>query len=253
MLYISDNLKYLRNRKKLSQPQVAEEMKLGLDRYKKYEYGKNVPPAETLVLISRFYHISIDLLLTVDLQKIQIDNLLKLDDNRIVFPIKVNSDGENLIEVIPHKAKAGYTSGYADYEFVNQLPTMHFPNLGLGKHRAFPIEGDSMPPHTDKSFIIGKYIENLGELRKGKTYILVTADEGIVYKRLAGTAENHLEVESDNVIYSPYSVKLSDVLEIWEYAGHFGSDDRKLETPEAGTLQEMFLELKQAIKEIKKN
>ena len=68
MLYISDNLKYLRSKRGLSQQEAADGMKLPTDRYKKYEYGKNVPPAETLVVISRFYHISIDLLLTIDLR-----------------------------------------------------------------------------------------------------------------------------------------------------------------------------------------
>ena len=53
MLYISDNLKWLRNKSQLTQQEAAEGMKFGVDQYKKYEYGKNVPPAEALLVISR--------------------------------------------------------------------------------------------------------------------------------------------------------------------------------------------------------
>jgi len=251
MLYISDNLKYLRNKKNLSQQEAADSMKFGLDQYKKYEYGKNTPPAEALLVISRFHHISIDLLLTVNLQKIVIDNLIKLDDNRIVLPIVVDQNGNNLIEIVPHKARAGYLSGYADPEFIENLKQISLPFLGQGKHRAFPIGGDSMPPHNELSFIVGKYIENLGEIKKDKTYILITLSEGITYKRLNSKNPDSLTVEPDNVIYNPYEIKLSDILEIWEYVAHIGRDDSKPETSGSANVYGMFMELKKEIQEIK--
>lgn len=251
MLYISDNLKWLRSKRNLSQQEVADGMKLPVDRYKKYEYGKNVPPAETLLLISRYYHISIDLLLTVDLRKISIDNLLQLEDNRIVLPITVDQNGDNLIEIIPHKARAGYLTGYADAEFIENLQQISLPFLGPGKMRAFPIGGDSMPPHTDATFIVGKYVENLGEIKKDKTYILITLSEGITYKRLHSKNTESVLVEPDNIIYSPYEIKLSDILEIWEYVAHIGRDDSKQQAPEPESVKEMFLELKRDIHDLK--
>ncbi|MDR6845732.1 XRE family transcriptional regulator [Flavobacterium granuli] len=251
MLYISDNLKWLRSKRNLSQQEVADGMTLPLDRYKKYEYGKNTPPAETLVIISRYYHISIDLILTVDLRKISIDNLMQLDDNRIVLPITVDQDGNNLIEIIPHKAQAGYLSGYADAEYIENLQQIALPFLGPGKMRAFPINGDSMPPHTNQSIVVGKYVDNLGEIKKNKTYILITSSEGITYKRLGDKKDDSLTVVSDNIIYNPYEIKLSDILEIWEYVCHIGRDDAKHLTSESDTVKEMFLELKRDINEIK--
>lgn len=251
MLYISDNLKWLRNKRNLSQQVVADGMVLPLDRYKKYEYGKNTPPAETLVSISRYYHISIDLLLTVDLRKISIDNLIHLEDNRIVLPIIVDQDGNNLIEIIPHKAQAGYLSGYADAEYIENLQQIKLPFLGPGKMRAFPINGDSMPPHTNQSIVVGKYVDNLGEIKQNKTYILITSSEGITYKRLGNKNDISLTVVPDNIIYSPYEIKLSDILEIWEYVCHIGREDTKFLASESDTLKEMFLELKRDIKEIK--
>lgn len=248
MLYISDNLKYLRSKSKLSQQEVADGMKLPLDRYKKYEYGTNTPPAETLVVISRHYHITIDLLLTVDLRKTPIDSLLKLDDNRILLPIVVDTEGENRIEIVSHKARAGYLTGYADPEYIENLQQIALPFLGAGKFRAFPIGGDSMPPHNDKAYIVGRYVENLGEVSSGKTYILVTVNEGITYKRMSAKSNDALTVESDNIIYSPYAIKLSDILEIWEYVAHIGRDDSKSAAYPDTDVREMFLELKRDIK-----
>lgn len=252
MLYIADNLKWLRSKRNLSQQEVADGMHLPLDRYKKYEYGKNTPPAETLLVISRYYFISIDLLLTVDLRKISIENLLQLEDNRIVLPIAVDREGNNLIEIVPHKAQAGYLTGYADAEFIEGLQQLTLPFLGIGKFRAFPIDGDSMPPHNNKSFVVGKYIENLGEVRIDKTYILITISEGITYKRLSKKNPDSFTVEPDNVIYSPYDIKLSDILEIWEYVAHIGRDDSKQEAASALSLEQMFQRLSNDMDEVKR-
>lgn len=218
MSLFSDNIRHLRSKLEVSQTFVADSLEITRDRLAKYEEGKSQPPFPILVKISRYYHMSIDLLLTTDIRKINVEKLLKLDDNRILLPITVDSFGENMIEIIPHKARAGYLSGYSDPEFIESLQHISLPFLKNGKFRAFPVLGDSMPPHKSGSFIIGKYIENLGEVRDGKTYILLTKNEGIVYKRLNKNGKNSLILKSDNAFYEPYSIKASEILEIWEYA-----------------------------------
>ncbi|MDV6168134.1 LexA family transcriptional regulator [Flavobacterium sp. DG1-102-2] len=218
MSLFSDNIRHLRVTKDVSQDFVAESLSISRDSLAKYEQGKSQPPYETLIRLSRYYHISIDLLLTVDIRKIDMEGLIKLDDNRILLPITVEKSGENMIEIIPHKARAGYMAGYSDPEFIEGLQHISLPFLKNGKFRAFPVVGDSMPPHRDGSFIIGKYIEQLGEVRDGRTYILLTKNEGIVYKRLNKNGKNSLTLSSDNTLYDPYVIKASEILEIWEYA-----------------------------------
>lgn len=218
MSLFSDNIRHLRMKKEVSQEIVAERLSISRDILAKYEQGKSQAPYENLIKLSRYYHVSIDLLLTVDIRKIDMDGLIQLDDNRIVLPITVDHKGENVIEIIPHKARAGYLNGYSDPEFIEGLQHVSLPFLGSGKFRAFPVEGDSMPPHKDGSFIIGRYIEQLGHVTDGRTYILLTKDQGIVYKRLNKNGKNNLVLQSDNTFYAPYTVKASDVLEIWEYA-----------------------------------
>ncbi|WP_324218908.1 LexA family transcriptional regulator [Flavobacterium sp.] len=252
MSLFSDNIKLLRAKKEISQREVAESLHISRDRYAKYEDGKNSPPPEILLVISRYFHISIDILLSIDLKKIPMGDLLKLGDNRILLPITVDRNGNNFIEIVPHKAKAGYLTGYADPEFIESLQHISLPFLGQGKHRAFPVEGDSMPPHEDGSFIVGRYIEKLGEVMDGKTYILITKTEGIVYKRLNKNGKNDLMAHSDNSYYPPYPVKASEVLEIWEYECNIGRNDRKQELSDVDTVRDMFLELKKEINDLKK-
>lgn len=248
MSLFSDNIRHLRIKKDVSQEIVAEQLFISRDSLAKYEQGKSQPPHEILIKISRYYHVSIDLLLTVDIRKVDMDGIIQLDDNRILLPITVDKAGENTIEIIPQKARAGYLNGYSDPEFIEGLQHISLPFLTNGKFRAFPVTGDSMPPHKEGSFIIGKYIESLGEVRDGKTYILLTKDEGIVYKRLNKNGKNSLVLISDNTFYEPYAVKASDVLEIWEYACSIATKESEPDDLQPQSIRDMFYTLRNEIK-----
>ncbi|MFV5692937.1 XRE family transcriptional regulator [Flavobacterium sp. LT1R49] len=253
MSLFSDNIRNLRVKQKISQEKLAESLAITRGRYVKYEDGTSEAPYEILKKIAHYYHISIDLLLSVDVRKIPIDDLLKLENNRLVLPITVDREGDNLIEVVTQKVKAGYLNGYADPEYIESLQQISLPFLGPGKHRGFPVEGDSMPPHEDGSIIVGRYVERLGDVKDGRTYILITKSEGMVYKRLNKNKKNILFVESDNSFYPVYEVKVSDILEIWEFVCNIGLTDKKQELTETASIKDLFLELKRDINDLKIN
>jgi len=253
MSLLSENIRYLRGQLGHSQQKVADTLSITRGRYSKYEDGATEPPLDILLSISRYYHVSIDLLLSVDLRKIALKELMDLPDNRILLPIKVDSHGENKIEIIPHKASMGYMGGYADPEYIESLQTISLPFLGVGKFRAFPMEGDSMPPHKDDSYIIGRYVENIRHLKKGKGYIFITRNEGMTYKRLIEVQEDYLFVRADNEFYQPYDIPLMDVLEIWEFAAsiatqEFSKEDFNIDNQ---TIISMFQELKEELYQLK--
>nr|WP_294926180.1 LexA family transcriptional regulator [uncultured Flavobacterium sp.] len=251
MSLFSDNIRVLRVRHKISQEKLAQNLQITRGRYVKYEDGTSEAPYDILKKIAQYFHMSIDLLLSVDIRKINMDDLLKLENNRLVLPIQVDQQGENFIEVVTQKAKAGYLNGYADPEYIESLQQISLPFLGPGKHRGFPVEGDSMPPHEDGSIIIGRYVERLGDVQDGKTYILITKNEGMVYKRLNKNKKNALVLESDNSFYPNYEVRLSDIVEIWEYQCNIGRTDKKQELNEMDDLKELILEVKREVMEIK--
>jgi transcriptional regulator with XRE-family HTH domain len=251
MSLFSDNIRHLRVKKEVSQQFVAEKLSISRDRLAKYEEGKSQPPFEILIKLSYYYHVSIDLLLTADIRKIDIDGLMKLDDNRILLPIVVDAKGANIIEIIPHKAKAGYLTSYSDPEFVESLQHISLPFLGSGKFRTFPVEGDSMPPHKDGSFIVGRYVENERDIKDGKTYVLLTKNEGIVYKRLKRNGGENFLFISDNIFYEPYQVKLSDILEIWEYAGSIATKEFEPDNLEPQSIRELLYGIREEVKALK--
>ncbi|TDD95029.1 XRE family transcriptional regulator [Flavobacterium cellulosilyticum] len=251
MSLFSDNIRALRVRNKISQEKLAEQLQITRGRYVKYEDGTSEAPYDILKRMALYFHISIDLLLSVDVRKINIEDLIKLENNRLLLPIQIDSSGENIIEVVTQKVKAGYLSGYADPEYIESLQQISLPFLGSGKHRGFPVEGDSMPPHEEGSIIVGRYVENLGEVQDGKTYILITKNHGMVYKRLNKNKKNTLVLESDNSFYPHFEVKFSEILEIWEYQCNIGRTDTKQPLTEMESLKGILLELKREVLEIK--
>ncbi len=118
---------------------------------------------------------------------------------------------------MPVKAAAGYLAGYADTEFIEELNTFTLPMLSGGHYRAFEIIGDSMLPTPSGSIIVGEKINNLDDLKSNTPCIVVSMQEGIVYKRVVknNRSKNKLTLVSDNPAYQPYQVNTEDVAEIW--------------------------------------
>jgi transcriptional regulator with XRE-family HTH domain len=228
MKFISSNIKHLRHLNSLSQEQFADQLNLTRARIGSYEEERCDPPIDVLIKISKLYHIAIDALVKADLRKFDIASMMKVGENRILFPIVVDSQNNDLVEVVTMKASAGYLNGYADPEYIESLPIMNLPFKITGKHRAFPIHGDSMPPLKSGCFVIGKFTESLKDIKDGQTYVFVTKDDGIVYKR-AYKKGSTIHLHSDNKQYDPYTIKASDVLEIWEFVCTLNISDKKTE------------------------
>ncbi|MCY1662589.1 XRE family transcriptional regulator [Chryseobacterium sp. SL1] len=249
MSILSENIRYLRAQLKFSQQKIADDLLITRGRYSKYEDGDTEPPIEILLKISRYFRVSIDLLVSVDLRRFPLDELLQLPGNRILLPVAIDGTGENKIEIIPYKASMGYLNGYSDPEYIESLQHISLPFLRNGNYRAFPVEGDSMPPFKEGTFIIGRYIENIQEMKTGKTYLLVTRN-GFVYKRLARIDENYIHVLSDNNFYEPYQIPFYELLEIWEYEYSLLKEYDVLDFSNSD-VKGMFLSLKKDIQNIK--
>ena len=250
MSKLSDNLRFLRAGKQLSQQKVADLLMITRVRYAKYEDGTSEPPIEILMRISKYFIISIDLLVAVDLRKYPLEEMLNLPDNRILVPITVDSSGNNQIEIIPQKASMGYLNGYADPEYIENLQTISLPFLRNGKYRAFPVQGDSMPPYKDGAYIVGKYIEDLSELKTDKTYIFITVNDGITYKRFQFHEADGICVKADNNFYEPYKIPLTEIKELWEFACSISTQEYEPEEFAQLSIQNLFVEIKDDIRKM---
>lgn len=252
MSKIARNIKHLRLLKNWSQGQLADEVELSRARIGSYEEGRAEPSIEVMVRLSHIFHVSIDALVKSDLSGLKDTQLMKVAENRLLFPIMVDMNNNDLVEVVTAKASAGYLNGYSDPEYFEKLPNMNLPFKVTGKHRAFPIKGDSMPPLKDGSFVVGKFVESIKDIQNGSTYILITKDEGIVYKRVVAKG-NVLELISDNKMYSPYTVHAKDVLEIWEFVCTLNVSDKKEEELNLESIMDMLRSMRVEIEQLKKN
>jgi transcriptional regulator with XRE-family HTH domain len=254
MVFIGKNIRYLRNLKNLSQEALAEQLGITRARLVTYENERNEPPVELLVTLSEHFSISLDVLVKGDLMKTNPEAMMKVGRNRILFPVIIDTEGQDLVEVIPEKASAGYLRGYSDPEYIEGLQRMKLPFLPAGKHRAFPIKGDSMPPLREGSYVIGKYVDSFADVRDGNTYVLLTRNEGIVYKRLYRDQEQDdtLMLHSDNKIYPPYQLRSSELLEIWEYTCSINTSPYAEEELNLESIMGMMRELKIELERVRK-
>lgn len=246
MSIFADNIVFLRDKKNLTQQKLADELILTRSRYVSNEYEKAEPPIDVLIRISKYYNISIDLLVTVDIRKYPIDDILNLPNNRVVLPIVVDKDGNNYIEIVPQKASMGYLKGFNDPGYIEKLMRILLPFLKNGKYRGFLADGDSMPPFADQSIIIGEYVEKLDDLKPDKDYVFVTR-EGITYKTFLKRNKKSITVAADNLFYEPYDIALGDIVEIWSYVMGILPKDYKPLMPDYANLKMMIGDLKTTI------
>ncbi len=247
MSIFADNIVFLRGQKNLTQHKLAEDLILTRSRYVSYEYGNAEPPIEVLVRISKYYNISIDLLVTVDIRKYPLDKMVNLPGNKILLPVVVDPEGNKYIEIVPQKASMGYLNGFSDPEYIESLPRIQLPFLGHGIFRGFMADGDSMPPFADGTCVIGEYVEKLEDLKKGKGYMFITS-EGYTFKTFVKRNKNTLTVAADNTFYDSYDIPLSNIVQVWRYVrGILPQDYKPYYLPNHTNLKNLVDEAKRSI------
>ncbi|GMQ27805.1 XRE family transcriptional regulator [Algoriphagus confluentis] len=225
MSYLASNLRYLRKVKGITQSDLADQLDVQRTMISAYEDGRSEPKLATLLKISELLEVGLEELVEHDIEQLGRRALQKRKLNILTIAADQN-DKEN-ITLVGQKASAGYLNGYADPEYMETLPQFHLPNLSRqATYRAFELAGDSMLPLKAGTLIIGSYLDQLSQIKSGKTYVLVTQTEGVVYKRVFNyLAENgKLFLVSDNDHYKPYEVRGEDVLEVWEAKAFISTD-----------------------------
>ncbi len=217
MVKLNENIRILRRRLSLTQDQFAQKLGIKRSLVGAYEEGRAEPRLELLQKMAELFSMSVDELIGQDFSAGSTPMVKSYERGKEVVVVTVDAQQKHNIEFVPVKAAAGYLNGYADVEYVKELPLFSLPNLRQGTYRAFEISGDSMLPLMPGSIVVGEYVENLKHIKNGKTYILVTEREGIVYKRVFNYLEENgnLFLVSDNRQYAPYQLRGEDVLEVW--------------------------------------
>lgn len=259
---IGNNLKLLRKRKKLSQEEIAGTLGFTRSTYSGYENGVAQPNIDNLIALSKYHTIPIDELVKKDFEQLSEADWQRIDQGMYtdvkgmklrVLTTLVNEENEELIEMIPLKASAGYAAGYADPDYLKVLPTFTLPFLSKDrKYRSFPIKGDSMPPVVEGSYVVGEFIQNWMSIRNGTPCIVITKDEGIVFKVLNNRLESEQSFQlcSTNTFYQPYLVHVNNILEIWKFVNYISPELPEIQMDKEG-ISRSIMGLQQEVNELK--
>src|SRR5688500_3816385 len=174
------NLKYLRKLRGWTQEEFATKIQIKRSLLGAYEEERAEPRIDVLELVGELFKLTLDELLLKDLSETRGNYLAKRRAQKLAA-------GTNEIQFVPVKAAAGYLAGYADPEFIDELNTFTLPMLAPGQYRAFEIVGDSMLPTPSGSIIIGEMTGNIEDVKSNQTYIIISRNEGIVYKSVMKT------------------------------------------------------------------
>ena len=115
-MYFTTNIKLLRKRKNRTQEEVSVFLGMKRSTFSGYENGIAEPGIDILLAFSKYYGISIDTLIKVDLTKLGEFQLRELERGNDVYvsgsklriiTSTVNKKSEENIELVSEKARAG--------------------------------------------------------------------------------------------------------------------------------------------------
>jgi transcriptional regulator with XRE-family HTH domain len=206
---LNDSIRLIRKKLGLTQTEFANKLGIKRSLIGAYEEGRAEPRLELLNKMAQIGGLSLEAVLNGHSIENQID---KRSGSR-----GWQRSPEGNIQLVPVKAAAGYLKGFGDQEAVKELPTFTLPMLGKGKYRAFEISGDSMLPLASGTVVVGEQVEKLAEMKSGKTFVLITKRDGIVYKRVFTYLKENGKffLVSDNPGFKPYAIDPEEILEVW--------------------------------------
>ena len=235
-MYFSSNIKFLRKRRGRTQDDVAFALGMKRSTLSGYENEVSQPTLQALIAFSKYYGIAIDTLVKVNLTTISESQLSQVErggdvylkgSNIRVLATTVNSDNMENIELVSEKAKAGYATGFADPEYISELPVFQLPFLSKQKkYRTFQLTGDSMLPITPKSWVTGEFVQDWSSIINGHGYVILTLDEGIVFKIVENLieTENMLRLYSLNPVYESFDIHINEIKEVWKFVNYISSE-----------------------------
>lgn len=234
-MFIQSNIKFLRRRRGRTQDDVSGFLGMKRSTYAGYENGVAEPGIEELRLFSDYFRISMDTLVRMDLSSLSESQMRQLEDGFDVYvkgsqlrvlTTTIDSNNRENIELVNEKAKAGYKRGYADPEYIRELPVFQLPFLSPErKYRTFQISGDSMKPIPDGAYVTGEFVENWEHLKNGDPCIILTKDEGLVFKLIEKDFRHkQFILHSLNREYETFPVLVEEVTEIWRFIHYISSE-----------------------------
>lgn len=257
MSLVSENIRFLRKKKGLTQMEFADRLAIKRSLVGAYEEGRAVPPPENLNKVAKLFGYSMDELMNVNFKLMEV-NIVMNNENPETFKSRedLNPNLFNQFESIPFEKKnedtatlksedfsqssslfnsqqtsfkivcrkdyLAYLNNYKNPDFLVKLSEMSLPNLNKGNYRAFESAEDFL---IDDSILISRLVSDLREIKNGQTYVLLVKSQGLIYRRLYNqiSIKGTILLSSDFQEIPSLEISSSDVLECWELVSYLSS------------------------------
>jgi hypothetical protein len=110
-----------------------------------------------------------------------------------------------------------------------------------------------MLPIKHGSYVIGEYVLNWEDIKSGQGYIVITREEGAVFKIIQNNINKtrKLQLISLNPLFNPYEVEIGEVREVWKFINYFSSELPDAKAGEDNNIMHRLLSLENEIKSLR--
>lgn len=282
----SQNIRYLRKKYQFTQADMAQKLGIKRSLLGAYEEARANPRLDVLVKAAEIFNVSVDQLVSRLLNESAVP---KQPTNGLptVNEISTQSDlsqsgkyrkrkiAENFsksstpslesvqrLRLVPKSEYKHYFFNAVDDDYIRSLPEIQLPLLPStnSQYRAFEVTDDSMQPVLEGSVVVGFQLDSIQQAQDGKTYVLITRTEGVLFRRvynhIARSGQLLLEATHPDYAQQQLSVMGREV-EAWEVVLYLSPEMPTPETPSSShemdmpQLTRLVLDLQQEVLRLK--
>lgn len=161
--------------------------------------------------------------ITIDISNVNQNSFSRIPK---VITISEKDEEKENIELVPVKLAAGYVGGgFAEENFIRELPKFRLPFLNNGTFRCFGVGGHSMDKIQDEDWFIGRFVSNLRDFHEGKVHAIISKkSNSLLLKRVFRHPERNdmliLRSDGNDIVntYPDIHIHMDLIDEIWSYA-----------------------------------
>lgn len=132
---------------------------------------------------------------------------------------------KRMIPVVHYRAQAGFSEGWSDQEWIDDLPTVEVEWPRDGNYLAFEVTGDSMECDckkniSDRDIVIAREVARhhwVNKLHIPDTFVIVQRMDGILVKEIIkhDVGKGVIMCHSNNALFQDFSLSLEDVEKLY--------------------------------------
>lgn len=252
--FVGENIKKIRQAKKLSQADVSKLFDLARASVGAYEEGRSEPKIETLVAMANYFGISVDALLT---RKLTIAEIFKF--NRVnekldkVHQLKGKGATKNLaVKLVRSDQYLDFLVQHTNNDFIDSMDDVGSPGSHMKADIAIEMNGGEMAledrgvHHGDVLF--GREIA-VKDLKKKMGQIVVCATDSLfTISRLKAVERKMAILVPDNNSYPERELGLEEINVCWQIIGIYTS-----KMPKPMQMEDRLLRIEEELMKLKKD